>query len=401
MGAMQNKKGFLTFNGANRIMVYILVLLIILNSKSVYFGILHASASKMVLLMVSMIFFVVHAKKWNLKRLGGVTLDIFLLFFFLFLAGLWNGCIIDNIRPFFLVFVISFLVVNCVSVNEFARAYIDIMSIIAAVSLVCFLMSCLLPQIPLILGKRILVNGSYYIVSPYYTWGWYYVMHRNSGIFWEPGAFQGFLNIALLFATRKNRAHASKWQFIILVLAVFTTMSTTGYMVLGCILLLRHKVILKTVLSKIKKEELKWMLLVAGSAIIIVVFSSGTIWNKFQNTNSSFAIRNNDTVQGVELFLEKPVFGWGITEELNEEMVTRQLEVNSNGLLAVLFSFGGMFGMTYFGLMSRGLDTVFEIQNMKERMAVYVIFVALFATEAIYWFPVYCIFVLGRNMRKE
>jgi len=56
---------------------------------------------------------------------------------------------------------------------------------------------------------------------------------RNSGMFWEPGAFQGFLNIAFLlnFHHFPRLLRNGRLRLCILLLGFATTFSTTGYLV--------------------------------------------------------------------------------------------------------------------------------------------------------------------------
>lgn len=51
---------------------------------------------------------------------------------------------------------------------------------------------------------------------------------RNSGPFWEPGAYAGYLLIAFMFSFVKEQAHFTK-QNIILLITLLTTFSTTGF----------------------------------------------------------------------------------------------------------------------------------------------------------------------------
>ena len=62
---------------------------------------------------------------------------------------------------------------------------------------------------------------------------------RNSGIFWEPGAYQGFINIAFLlnFHNIPKLLRTGKLQLFILLAGFFTTFSTTGYLVFFIILI--------------------------------------------------------------------------------------------------------------------------------------------------------------------
>lgn len=64
--------------------------------------------------------------------------------------------------------------------------------------------------------------------------------NRNAGLFWEPGAFQGFLNLALFLAPfKKDFILRYKWHFFAICLAIVTTLSTTGYIVFFLVLFLK------------------------------------------------------------------------------------------------------------------------------------------------------------------
>jgi len=64
---------------------------------------------------------------------------------------------------------------------------------------------------------------------------------RNAGMFWESGAFAGYLNLALLFVVLKNRGfkigNYSKEVFWIII-GIVTSMSTAGYIIFSIVLIL-------------------------------------------------------------------------------------------------------------------------------------------------------------------
>jgi len=64
---------------------------------------------------------------------------------------------------------------------------------------------------------------------------------RNSGVFWEPGAFAGYLILAIVFIAFKNRKFQVgpyKKEFILLLVGLLTTQSTTGYITFMLILVI-------------------------------------------------------------------------------------------------------------------------------------------------------------------
>lgn len=126
-------------------------------------------------------------------------------------------------------FSIAFMI-PCVLGEKFRYAYFRAITFTAAVSLVFFAL--------------------------YYFFGWYTGMSfgrehsiliynqligdepRNSGMFWEAGAFQGYINLVpvLFFQDLKQLWKQERLSCIILILALITTFSTTGYIVLMFIL---------------------------------------------------------------------------------------------------------------------------------------------------------------------
>jgi hypothetical protein len=67
---------------------------------------------------------------------------------------------------------------------------------------------------------------------------------RNAGMFWEPGAFAGYINLALLFLSLfKNCFSKEEYRkyLLVLLVALLTTMSTAGYVGAPIALLLGYK----------------------------------------------------------------------------------------------------------------------------------------------------------------
>lgn len=128
----------------------------------------------------------------------------------------------------------------------FARYFASIMFVYAVISLVCYTLSnvagVVIPYIPITESN---IDGGVImrVYNLYYTQlgnpmgaGAYTI--RNCGPFWEPGAFQGFLNLSLFFELTYPQVRDNYWKFriIVLIVSVLTTLSTGGYVVLFFIL---------------------------------------------------------------------------------------------------------------------------------------------------------------------
>lgn len=123
------------------------------------------------------------------------------------------------------------------------RLYTKVMLAEAAISLISFVIGDLLSlPLPLLHYEVSSVNGFY--LTPYFTLGWLNipVFHRNAGMFNEPGSHQIFLNFALLFLmSDEMRMGMSKkkyrWAIALLIVTILSTLSTTGFICLGVVLL--------------------------------------------------------------------------------------------------------------------------------------------------------------------
>lgn len=128
--------------------------------------------------------------------------------------------------------------------DKFIGYYKNIMIFFCLVSLFCFSLNCMKIVIPYINVSSSNIDGGQIIrVSSFVYTQLYNVEHgfgltlRNCGPFWEPGAFQGFVNLALLLEMYNLRIKGvliSKTA-IIYIVTIFTTVSTGGYVTMFAI----------------------------------------------------------------------------------------------------------------------------------------------------------------------
>ncbi len=125
-------------------------------------------------------------------------------------------------------FIISYLQ------EDFALYFFKVLAFLSSVSLVLFL------------GINIVgISLPYLLIGPeiksYIIYGTSYESHmlKNAGMFWEPGAHAGILTLCLGINLNHLKYYwfNNKFQLIVIILAVITTQSTTGYIV-GFLILL-------------------------------------------------------------------------------------------------------------------------------------------------------------------
>lgn len=146
-------------------------------------------------------------------------------------------CVLFSIAGFFLLVMMK---------DKFRIAYMNIMAVIAAISLVCFFSMRVIHFIPNI-G---LLNSKLDMYLGIFIWNvrnGEVILGRNCGPFWEPGAFSGYLlMVFVLYVNEWNKLWKEhKLKVIMLLLALVTTFSSQGYIagfiLIGIQLLLNTK----------------------------------------------------------------------------------------------------------------------------------------------------------------
>lgn len=130
--------------------------------------------------------------------------------------------------------------------------------------------------------------------------------YKNSGLWWEPGAFALFVNLAVIFSIINKDMTLKK--FILFGIIIFSTGSTTGLIVF---LLLS----LTMINSKIHKKNILIILFVLPILLFVVyTFFLPIIMEKFDpegNSIASFLSRYYDVVISLEMLKENILLGYG------------------------------------------------------------------------------------------
>ena len=150
---------------------------------------------------------------------------------------------------------------------------------------------------------------------------------RNQGIFWEPGILQIFLNLLLfILCFVKKKRGLIFWMTI---LAIFTTFSTTGLLVLFVQLLMSFS-------SEIRKNVL-FIPIAVFMTLLMYYITSINISDKIHGEGKfSFQARFFDLVQPFYMVYENPITGVGLDDE--QFVKTRQKTNFSLNLQAIDFS---------------------------------------------------------------
>lgn len=156
---------------------------------------------------------------------------------------------------------------------------------------------------------------------------------RNSGIFNEAPMHNMILCVSLsieLFVCRNLRFK----RIIIIVIAIFTTISTTG------LIFLFVTFFIKGYFSLSSKLKLQMILLLPLLLLVSLIAISNVLENKKELSDGSYNSRSKDIVKCIEVGMENPIFGSGIMHK--HDSSERFNYGYSNSLFGV-FAHGGIY----------------------------------------------------------
>jgi O-antigen ligase len=261
---------------------------------------------------------------------------------------------------FILKIINAILFVNIFPAEKFKRIFIKQIFVLSFISLVFYFSFLVFPglmnRIPALLSTDSYVNYLIYVHHP----PLYAIRLRNYSIFSEPGVYQAFLNVALLFLIMHNEPGQEKkillgfsvYQsiiFLFLVIAILTTFSTTGYIAL----MLNFAILL------FKKFRFIFVFPFATLLIVGLISSTyfhQTIYEKIVKTkNSSTERRGKDVELEWMMFLTRPVLGYGYTyfdvkkELLKDSKINEQWTGSTNSIFyhAAMYGFIFMIAVLY------------------------------------------------------
>lgn len=377
-------------NAYKNVVNFFLVLNIVLLSKTVFFGNLHEKEVSYIFVIITVFLLLfTRVDKKNLIR-ANVMLLLFGIDIIINVFQMDNGItlvvrgMIKSLLP------IS-IITSYMTKEEFVIHYVNIICGFALISIIFVSIANFSPQYVEFLSSNIVAGDHPYKIFPLYTWGWNEIFKRNSGPFWEPGAFQGFINIAiLLIIFYMDNIKKAKTKIIILIITLLTTQSTTGYIVFLMILVIFGFDIIRKFRINIILRCLVLVIIIASGIFII---ASNNISNKLDESNQSTAIRSGDYKQSIRMIIEKPIFGYGPGQAKTRRELQLGISDNSNGLLSMVCTYGIIFSIYYIYRLIKGINIMFHTNNILKKICIVIIFIILDCTEGLIWLPFYLTFL--------
>ena len=255
-------------------------------------------------------------------------------------------------------FVIAYSAV--VLIRDFAGTYVRVMLAVATLSLAFYF----LYQTAQVLGIDVAAltkpftlfsapNGENWSILVYTFFTAPPDSTRNAGMFWEPGVFAGYLNLALVFLCL-IRARFSKRayfvRFAVLSACLLTTKSTVGYIAIAVVLCLE-------VMARTRSGGRSRLIGYLGAGFVLALFCALTVNQQFIAPKIEHSImvatsrpegwradRIGSILFDLDYIAARPLTGWGMLNEtrlaLNPELTDEEINGRGNGMSNFAATFG-------------------------------------------------------------
>lgn len=201
-------------------------------------------------------------------------------------------------------------------------------------------------------------------------WGWFETLwmdiYRFSAIYWEPGQLQVVLTyvLCLYIDVLQKYVHNIKFlllKFGIVIFSYLMTFSTTGFVVLAIIAFVTFS------FSGSSNSKIFAKIISIAMAFIVVhaLLNSRAVQDKFEQRNSneitSYSIRMTDALVALNIALDNPIFGAGLSShELKSAYQKTGRESSSNGWLNSSASLGFPYVIFLIVFVYRGLKRMYK-----------------------------------------
>lgn len=372
------------YSNNNRFFIKLLMLLLLINSGSAI-GIVLGIITIPAYLGLSIMYFYLTNKNIEISNL---LVSLILL---VYLVSNLSIHLPDmaSVKPYIILIMnvlATMLFVSSIKYSEFRIVFINIMFLISIYCLLIYIIG---------------VNFNLY------QYAWSYKKHsiflgfnlhainrsRNSGIFWEPGGYQIFLNLALLFSMDKKEFVFSKkeiFKLLIFIISILTTKSTTGYIILA---LMFFYFIIKSSKKNNSRTYLLLFCFIIMPIIFILLFfllNSTVVQGKFSESNYSYLERRNHLTNSWNAIKLSPILGFGYLSQrhlLLQKMYG--LVDNSVGFFSTALKFGVPYVILYI------FRVIYIYKNNHSFSFNYFVIIVSFIcfSQAIFDYPIFLMFL--------
>lgn len=269
--------------------------------------------------------------------------------------------------------------------EKFCKYYSDIIYFFCVLSLLCFTYNQIYGVLPFInLGQGMDGGKGFRVTSIIYTQ--LYNLNsqglrlRNCGPFWEPGAFQGFINLALMIELLGTHVRNRSWHIrvLVFVITIISTYSTGGYIVLAlnCV----YYIISNKSLALSNKMFLFSSFMILA---LIVFLNTDFLYAKIATDQGRLGTSSSDLFSNNIFYT---LFGYGFAEES-----IAQSDIKSASSILNLFRYTGLIGFLLYFIPMIGIQI--HLKRVFFALEVFLIMMnEPFITAGVFWWSMPLLF---------
>ena len=228
--------------------------------------------------------------------------------------------------------------------------------------------------------------------------------YRNAGMFWEPGAFAGYVNLALVFLCLIRARFTKKdfyIRFVVLSVCLLTTESTIGYIAYAVVVCLE---IMTRARRTGRPSLLPYLGMISALALFYVLainldFMVPKIQHSVLSATTKAPGWQLDRLGTIFFDLDyitvRPLTGWGIRGETRLELNPELTEGEANGRGNGMSNFAASFGVLALGVwLVLSYQTLLRLSSQRKMMALVglIVLVISLNDECFLNYPLFLIF---------
>lgn len=231
---------------------------------------------------------------------------------------------------------------------------------------------------------------------------------RNYGVFREPGVFQMFIILALIFHIYLSERINMKY-FVVFTVALALTYSTTGYIAYGIFLIMYILHAKRKNISKKTTNRIIILALISGAILYAktdILSSDGMVFGKFNQTERKTTIaRMASFTSSYEIWKTSPIFGAGLekTETKFKQITFRDYlweGTNTNTIMSELATNGIIYTLLFLIGIILFIDKVGF--KLGDKICFFVIILVLSAGEKLCFSPFfYTLLFYGWSLKRQ
>lgn len=348
--------------------------------------------------------------RWfDLRNVSYTSVSCVVLCILVLLSGIINGDLRTGYFYKCIILILSCEFVKIMTLKDFAQIFEKFIFMLAVISVICtFIAEISLSVFSIFPVFYNSANTAFYNLGVYMI-PTSSILLRNYGIFREPGVYQMFLILALIFHVYYTEKIKVRHLFIF-ILAIVLTFSTTGYIALlfFLILLLIKK---NDFFSDNKKKYIIVVLIMIGILYMVtqtdLLSSEGIVFDKFSNMKRTTMIaRFSSVFANLEIWKGNPLFGAGLITVsemfpiLSYQLYGKAVSHNTNTLLCELAT----YGVIYTGIIVYGYIKLSNAMSTRviERILILLVIFILSCGEKLTFSPIiYILLFYGISFQKK